>query len=110
MISRWRAVAGGSSRAESVRCGLTAVPAACDIVLVHDAARPLASRASLQIVSIWLLIDDAVDDRGMMILLAVIAVDANPLILSRRPGVRSGDCVEAVQVIPHEVAKLLLLR
>jgi 2-C-methyl-D-erythritol 4-phosphate cytidylyltransferase len=37
------AVAGGSSRAESVRAGLAAVPDQCDIVLVHDAARPLAT-------------------------------------------------------------------
>ena len=37
------AVAGGSSRAESVRAGLAAVPDDCEIVLVHDAARPLAT-------------------------------------------------------------------
>ncbi len=38
-------VAGGSSRAASVRCGLAAVPDDAEVVLVHDAARPLASRA-----------------------------------------------------------------
>jgi 2-C-methyl-D-erythritol 4-phosphate cytidylyltransferase len=37
------AVAGGTTRAESVRSGLAAVPERVDIVLVHDAARPLAS-------------------------------------------------------------------
>ena len=37
------AVAGGESRAESVRCGLAAVPDAADVILVHDAARPLAT-------------------------------------------------------------------
>ncbi len=36
-------VAGGASRAESVRAGLAAVPAEAAVVLVHDAARPLAS-------------------------------------------------------------------
>ncbi len=36
-------VAGGSTRAESVRNGLAAVPAAATIVCVHDAARPLAT-------------------------------------------------------------------
>ncbi len=36
-------VAGGATRSESVRAGLDAVPAATDIVLVHDAARPLAT-------------------------------------------------------------------
>lgn len=38
-------VAGGSSRAESVRCGLAAVPADAAVVLVHDAARPAATAA-----------------------------------------------------------------
>jgi 2-C-methyl-D-erythritol 4-phosphate cytidylyltransferase len=37
------AVAGGETRAESVRAGLAAVPADAEIVVVHDAARPLAS-------------------------------------------------------------------
>jgi 2-C-methyl-D-erythritol 4-phosphate cytidylyltransferase len=36
-------VAGGASRADSVRLGLEAVPAGADLVLVHDAARPLVS-------------------------------------------------------------------
>jgi 2-C-methyl-D-erythritol 4-phosphate cytidylyltransferase len=36
-------VAGGSTRAESVRNGLAAVPAEATIVCVHDAARPLAT-------------------------------------------------------------------
>ena len=35
-------VAGGSTRAESVRAGLAAVPDAAAVVVVHDAARPLA--------------------------------------------------------------------
>ena len=37
------AVAGGTSRSESVRAGLAAVPDEATIVCVHDAARPLAS-------------------------------------------------------------------
>jgi 2-C-methyl-D-erythritol 4-phosphate cytidylyltransferase len=36
-------VVGGSSRSESVRAGLAAVPASAAVVLVHDAARPLAT-------------------------------------------------------------------
>ena len=39
------AVAGGASRSESVRAGLACVPAAADVVCVHDAARPLAAPA-----------------------------------------------------------------
>lgn len=38
-------VAGGGTRAESVRCGLALVPHDADIVVVHDAARPLATPA-----------------------------------------------------------------
>lgn len=37
-------VAGGATRAESVRAGLAAVAFDAEIVLVHDAARPLASK------------------------------------------------------------------
>jgi 2-C-methyl-D-erythritol 4-phosphate cytidylyltransferase len=36
-------VEGGATRAESVRFGLAAVPAEADVIIVHDAARPLAS-------------------------------------------------------------------
>jgi 2-C-methyl-D-erythritol 4-phosphate cytidylyltransferase len=36
-------VAGGSTRSASVRAGLARVPQDCDIVCVHDAARPLAT-------------------------------------------------------------------
>jgi 2-C-methyl-D-erythritol 4-phosphate cytidylyltransferase len=35
-------VAGGDSRAASVRAGLAAVPASASVIVVHDAARPLA--------------------------------------------------------------------
>jgi len=38
-------VAGGPTRSASVRAGLAVVPDDCDIVVVHDAARPLASLA-----------------------------------------------------------------
>lgn len=36
------AVAGGRTRAASVRAGLAAVPATAEIVVIHDAAHPLA--------------------------------------------------------------------
>jgi 2-C-methyl-D-erythritol 4-phosphate cytidylyltransferase len=38
-------VAGGATRSESVRAGLAAVPDTADIIVVHDAARPLATDA-----------------------------------------------------------------
>ena len=47
---RERGVAGGATRSESVRAGLAEVPADATIICVHDAARPLASRALFQAV------------------------------------------------------------
>jgi 2-C-methyl-D-erythritol 4-phosphate cytidylyltransferase len=38
-------VAGGATRSESVRSGLAAVPLDADIIVIHDAARPLARAA-----------------------------------------------------------------
>jgi 2-C-methyl-D-erythritol 4-phosphate cytidylyltransferase len=38
-----RVVAGGTTRAASVRAGLLAVPEDAAIIVIHDAARPLAS-------------------------------------------------------------------
>jgi 2-C-methyl-D-erythritol 4-phosphate cytidylyltransferase len=38
-----RAVAGGETRADSVRAALAVIPDDAEIVVVHDAARPLAS-------------------------------------------------------------------
>jgi 2-C-methyl-D-erythritol 4-phosphate cytidylyltransferase len=39
-----RVMAGGPTRASSVRRGLAAVPESASVIVVHDAARPLASR------------------------------------------------------------------
>ena len=39
-----RVAVGGATRSDSVRAGLAQVPDDVDIVIVHDAARPLASR------------------------------------------------------------------
>jgi 2-C-methyl-D-erythritol 4-phosphate cytidylyltransferase len=46
-----RVVTGGATRSESVRAGLASVPDDADVVLVHDAARPLASRALFDLVA-----------------------------------------------------------
>jgi 2-C-methyl-D-erythritol 4-phosphate cytidylyltransferase len=43
-------VEGGPTRSASVRLGLAAVPAIADVVIVHDAARPLAVPALFQAV------------------------------------------------------------
>jgi len=43
-------VAGGTTRSESVRAGLAAVPHDATIVCVHDAARPFATKALFEAV------------------------------------------------------------
>jgi len=43
-------VTGGTTRAESVRAGLGVVPLGAEIVVVHDAARPLATAALFEAV------------------------------------------------------------
>ncbi|MGP0029616.1 MAG: 2-C-methyl-D-erythritol 4-phosphate cytidylyltransferase [Acidimicrobiales bacterium] len=40
-----KVVGGGATRAASVRCGLAVVPDSADVIVVHDAARPLATPA-----------------------------------------------------------------
>lgn len=43
-------VTGGATRTESVRCGLEAVPVDAEVIVVHDAARPLAPPALFEAV------------------------------------------------------------
>ena len=43
-------VAGGAERSDSVAHGLSALPGACHIVLVHDAARPFVDRPTIDAV------------------------------------------------------------
>lgn len=44
-------VPGGATRQESVRLGVAALPADVDVVLVHDAARPLVPAATVEAVT-----------------------------------------------------------
>ncbi|HUH12354.1 MAG TPA: 2-C-methyl-D-erythritol 4-phosphate cytidylyltransferase [Longimicrobiales bacterium] len=46
--ARVRLVAGGAERGDSVAAGLAAVPEEADVVVVHDAARPLLTGAVLE--------------------------------------------------------------
>lgn len=60
-------VDGGATRSESVRCGLREVPASAARILVHDAARPLASPELFRRVA------DAIDD-GVHAVVPVVPV------------------------------------
>jgi 2-C-methyl-D-erythritol 4-phosphate cytidylyltransferase len=46
--ARVHVVAGGAERSDSVRNALEALPLDCELILVHDAARPLVSRDVIQ--------------------------------------------------------------
>lgn len=54
-------VDGGATRQESVRNGLVGVPAGCDVVAVHDAARPLVLASDVERVVARVRADDAPD-------------------------------------------------
>ena len=41
-------VAGGAQRADSVRAGLAALPADADVIVIHDAARPLVTAEMIE--------------------------------------------------------------
>jgi len=43
-------VPGGAQRADSVRAGVSALPADATVILVHDAARPFVSRGTIDAV------------------------------------------------------------
>jgi 2-C-methyl-D-erythritol 4-phosphate cytidylyltransferase len=70
-----RVIAGGQTRQDSVRLGLDTVDPACDIVLVHDAARPCVTPALIgrtidalkthgAAVPVWPVVDTLVREDG----------------------------------------------
>jgi 2-C-methyl-D-erythritol 4-phosphate cytidylyltransferase len=81
-------VVGGASRSASVRAGLDAVPTNAGIVLVHDAARPLASPA------LFARVIDAVRAGHVAVVPAVPVVDT---IRQLDGGVVDRDRLRAVQ-------------
>lgn len=80
--------AGGATRAQSVRNGLASVPTEATIVLVHDAARPLAPR------SLYATVIAAVRGGASAVVPGVAVVDT---IRSRAGGVIDRDQLFAVQ-------------
>lgn len=83
-----RYVAGGATRAGSVRAGLAAVPAGASVILVHDGARPLASPA------LYRRVIDAVQAGADAVVPALPVVDT---IRRRGGGVVDRDELVAVQ-------------
>lgn len=83
---RERAVAGGATRSASVRAGLAEVPDDCDIVCIHDAARPLASAELFRAV------------------IAAVADDAGDRADGAVPGVPVADTIKVVDEHRHVIA------
>ncbi len=81
-------VAGGATRSASVRAGLSAVPDRVDIIVIHDAARPLA-RAAL-VSSVVQAVRDGADA-------AVPGIEVADTIRSRDGGVLDRSKLVAVQ-------------
>ena len=79
-----RVVSGGPTRARSVQCGLAAVPHDAEVILVHDAARPLATRA---------LFD------------AVLAAVTGDDVAGAVPGLRVHDTIKEVEIDEHGIAR-----
>jgi 2-C-methyl-D-erythritol 4-phosphate cytidylyltransferase len=81
--------AGGTTRSESVRAGLALVPTDADIVVVHDAARPLASP------QLWLAVVAAVRAGADCAVPAIPVVDT----LKRVDGVAVVETVDRTNLV-----------
>jgi 2-C-methyl-D-erythritol 4-phosphate cytidylyltransferase len=100
-----RIVAGGAQRADSVRAGLAAVPDSAAVIVVADAAHPLASPALFAAVvdAVWAGAGGALP--GLPLTEVIASVDAN--------GTRTGGLPREGHVLvqmPHAFAAELLRR
>jgi 2-C-methyl-D-erythritol 4-phosphate cytidylyltransferase len=75
-------VAGGTSRSESVRNGLAAVPEPATVVLVHDAARPFASASLFASVVAAVRAGAAAAVPGIPVVDTIKQVDSNGVVTS----------------------------
>ena len=85
-------VAGGNTRTESVRCGLNALPADIDLVLVHDAARPLVSARVISSV-ISVVARHGASVPGTPVADTVKRVDANGIVQATVPRIADANGV-----------------
>ncbi len=84
-------VAGGATRADSVRAALAVLPSECDTVLVHDGARPFPSRGAIDAV-----LAAARGGAG-----AIAAIPVTETIKVGEPALQDGGCVIA-RTIPRD--------
>lgn len=78
-------VTGGSTRRASVRAALQALPADVDVVLVHDAARPLAPVGLIEAVAAAVLAGAPAVVPGLPVTDTVKRIDATGLVLETPP-------------------------
>jgi 2-C-methyl-D-erythritol 4-phosphate cytidylyltransferase / 2-C-methyl-D-erythritol 2,4-cyclodiphosphate synthase len=93
-----RLVAGGERRQDSVANGFAAVPAAADVVLIHDAARPLVDAATI----------DAAIDAAAESGAAIVALPARDTIKWAAAGVGAagdGSAAGAGRVVERTLAR-----
>jgi len=76
-LSSWEVVAGGERRQDSVEKGLNALSPSCDLVFVHDGARPFVSQRLLQ----------ALSEKGMSGISCIAAIPAKDT-LKKVAGIR----------------------
>lgn len=86
------AVAGGAERSDSVACGLAALPPACQVVLVHDAARPFVDQEIISAVI-------AVARRGEGAVPAVLVGDT---LKEADPADSPGQVPRVLRTVPRE--------
>jgi len=89
--AREGAVAGGSSRSESVRNGLAAVPPEATIVCVHDGARPFASAELYQrvVAAVADGADGAIPGLAVTDTVKQVAADGRVVATPERAGLRA---------------------
>ena len=99
-----RAVAGGATRSESVRAGLAAVPDDAAVVCVHDAARPLATAATVRrvIAAVRAGADGAVPAVPVTDTIKVVDADG---VVRRPPTGRRSSAVQTPQAFRADVLR-----
>ena len=85
-------VSGGAQRQDSVAAGVSSLPVECDIVLVHDAARPFVSRAVI----------DAVVDVARGGRAALAAVPVSDTVKETAPSADPAGPVPVLRTVPRQ--------
>jgi 2-C-methyl-D-erythritol 4-phosphate cytidylyltransferase/2-C-methyl-D-erythritol 2,4-cyclodiphosphate synthase len=102
----WRIAPGGERRQDSVRHALKELPADCDTVLVHDAARPFASAGLMMRVLTALEEGEAAVAPGIAVTDTIKSVDVKGRVLCthERSGLRAVQTPQGFALAPLRAA------